>query len=170
MNLLAKALFVVSATWMGCESAMSGACSHAKASNSDSIKEVEKVLAPQRDDLIRPFALKEAPEMWRVIQKLRGEIELVKCNAVKLEKELIEFGRNPSESSDIGRLRETLVELQDLHDRVYRKLIDAYVAAKKYHAMPSRRDYAELKRRALEDGLNEAAMTERKYDAMSQGK
>lgn len=33
-------------------------------------------------------------------------------------------------------------------------------------SLPSRRDCAELKHRTLEDGLDEAAVTERKYYAM----
>ena len=46
------------------------------------------------------------------------------------------------------------------------KLEDAYIAAKKYEAAPSRKDYQELHRKALEDGIQEADAAAAKFKEM----
>ena len=46
------------------------------------------------------------------------------------------------------------------------KLEDAYIAARKYEAAPSRKDYQELHKKALEDGIQEADAAAAKFKEM----
>ena len=63
-----------------------------------------------------------------------------------------------------------LKELRSAYDAIFDKLEDAYIAAKKYEASPSRKDYQETMKRALEDGIQSAAMATERYKAMTNQK
>ena len=71
---------------------------------------------------------------------------------------LILFHRNPDADEDYKALVAGLKELRSAYDAIFDKLEDAYIAAKKYEASPSRKNYQETMKRALEDGIQSAAM------------
>ena len=121
-----------------------------------------------RDRLVRPFALKEMPRVWQTVQTLRGEITSLDEHIVHLRKTLQSFGRNPATSPDYHALLETRQELKAAHDRLYRQLQDAYLAAKMYAISPSSTHRQELLRQAQESGEQEAELVRQRLDALRQ--
>ncbi len=119
-----------------------------------------------KDDKIRTFALKEAPRVWNVYQSLQSEIAVQNERIEELRRTLEEFGRSPSKDSDFIRINKLRDDMIRSKDALRSKLEDAYIAARKYEASPSRKDYRELHRKALEDGILEADQAEAKFREM----
>lgn len=124
----------------------------------------------KRDVVLRPFALRETPSIWRSIQNLRVESEVLGANYKKLEAELREFGRNPEQDSDLKKIKTQKATIDEMHDRVYLKLEDAYIAAAKYEAAPSSKEYENLKRKTIADGVAEAELTTQKFNSLRKEK
>ena len=119
-----------------------------------------------KDEKIRNFALKDAPKVWAVYQSLQSEIEVQNGKIEELRKTLISFGKDPERDVDFQRictLRDDMVRSRKV---LRTKLEDAYIALRKYEASPSRKDYQELHRKALEDGIQEADAAEEKFKEM----
>lgn len=121
-----------------------------------------------RDRLVRPFALKEMPNVWQTVQALRGEIASLDEHLERLSAELLAFGRSPGASPDYRALLETHLELKAAHDRLYRQLQDAYLAAKMYAITPGSAHRQELLRQARESGEQEAEIVRQRLDALRQ--
>lgn len=109
-----------------------------------------------KDEKIQTFALKEAPKVWEVYQSLQSEIDVQAEKIEELRKSLETFGRTPVEDTDFVRICALRDEMKRSRDALRTKLEDAYIAARKYEAAPSRKDYQELHKKALEDGILEA--------------
>ena len=123
-----------------------------------------------KDDKIRTFAIKDAPKMWQVYQSLQGEIDMQSANIEELRKTLVAFGKQPELDEDFKRICAVRDEMVRTRKTLRAKLEDAYIAAKKYEASPSRKDYQETMKRALEDGINDANMATERYKAMTRTK
>ena len=116
------------------------------------------------------FAMKESPRIWQTIQAMRGEMADSGTKIKRLRADLIEFDRNPDTDEDYKALVDGLKELKRAYDAIFDKLEDAYIAAKKYEASPSRKDYQDTMKRALEDGIQDANMATERYKAMTRQK
>ena len=108
--------------------------------------------------------------MWQTVQALRAEHETRMSALAKLRTELDDFGRNPDVDPDYVLLKTANDELEEFLNTVYAKIEDAYIAYKKYQATPGTREYGDMMRRLLADGLNEAAAAEGRYLRMSREK
>ena len=120
--------------------------------------------------LLQDFALKESPQIHATIQMLRAEMTDSGAKIKKLRADLLEFDRNPDADDDYKALVAGLKELRHAYDAIFDKLEDAYIAAKKYEASPSRKDYQQMMKRALEDGIQDANMATERYKAMTRQK
>ena len=129
------------------------------------IAETNRIQA-SKDDKIRTFALKEAPMVWEMYQSLQGEIKVQHEKIEELHKSLESFGRQPEQDQDYIRIRAICDEMVRASRALRSKLEDAYLAAKKYEASPSRKEYQELQRKALEDGMIEADAAAAKFKEM----
>ncbi|MBO4709859.1 MAG: hypothetical protein J5727_08810 [Kiritimatiellae bacterium] len=119
-----------------------------------------------KDEKIQAFALKEAPKVWEVYQSLRSEIDVQDEKIEELRKSLETFGRTPEEDTDFVRICALRDEMKRSRDALRTKLEDAYIAARKYEAAPSRKDYQELHKKALEDGILEADAASARFKEM----
>ena len=119
-----------------------------------------------KDEKIRTFALKDAPKVWQVYQSLQGEIDVQSGKIEELRKTLVTFGKQPELDEDFNRICAVRDEMIRTRKALRVKLEDAYIAAKKYEASPSRKDYQELHKKALEDGILEADQAEAKFKEM----
>ena len=117
--------------------------------------------------LLQDFALKESPQISRTIQMLRAEMSDNGSKLKKLRADLLEFDRNPDADEDYRALLDGLKELRHAYDAIFDKLEDAYIAAKKYEASPSRNDYQQMMKRALEDGVQDPNMATERYKEMT---
>ena len=130
------------------------------------IQEEKKRIQEAKDDKIRSFALKDAPKVWAVYQTLQSEIDIQNGKIEELRKALEAFGKVPDQDVDFQRicaLRDDMIRSQNT---LRTKLEDAYIASRKYEAAPSRKDYQELHKKALEDGILEADAAEAKFKEM----
>ena len=125
---------------------------------------------PAQVQLLQGFAMKESPKIWQTIQAMRAEMMTSGAKIKNLREELQLFGRNPEFDEDYKSLVAGVQELRRAYDAIFDKLEDAYIAAKKYEASPSRKDYQETMKRALEDGINDANMATERYKAMTRQK
>ena len=119
-----------------------------------------------KDDKIRTFAIKDAPKVWQVYQSLQGEIDAQSGKIEELRKTLVAFNKSPEQDEDFNRICAVRDEMIRTRSTLRAKLEDAYIAAKKYEASPSRKDYQELQKKALEDGILEADQAEAKFKEM----
>lgn len=118
--------------------------------------------------LLQKFAQKESPEVWRTIQSLLGEISESAQSLKRLRDQLTEFDRNPELDEDYKALRFGLQDLKRAYDAIYDNLEDAYIAAKKFEATPSKREYHDMMKKALEDGIQSATIATERYKMMRQ--
>lgn len=127
-------------------------------------------LQEAKDEKIHAFALKEAPKVWEVYQSLQSEIDVQGGKIEELRKTLETFGKDTAQDKEfnaICALRDDMIRSRQL---LRTKLEDAYIAAKKYEASPSRKDYQETMKRAIEDGIQDANMAAERYKAMTRQK
>lgn len=120
--------------------------------------------------LLQDFAVKESPKSWQIIQVMRAEISTSEAKLNELKADLLEFDRNPDADEDYKSLVAGQKELRRAYDAIFDKLEDAYIAAKKYEASPSRKDYQATMKCALEDGIQDATMATERYKAMTRQK
>ena len=120
--------------------------------------------------LLQEFAQKESPEVWRTIQSLRGEMTESARKLKRLRDQLTEFDRNPELDEDYRALRFGLQDLKRTYDAIYDNLEDAYIAAKKFEASPSRKEYQDIMKKAIEDGIQNATIATERYKMMMRQK
>ncbi len=125
-----------------------------------------KRIQEAKDDKIRSFALKDAPKVWAVYQSLQSEIDVQNGKIEKLRKTLVSFDKDPERDVDFQRICALRDEMVRSWKALRTKLEDAYIASRKYEASPSRKDYQELHKKALEDGILEADAAEAKFKEM----
>ena len=121
---------------------------------------------PEQIQMLQDFAMKESPKIWQTIQSMRAEMTTSGAKLKSLREELQLFNRNPDADEDYKSLVAGLKELRRAYDAIFDKLEDAYIAAKKYEASPSRKDYQQMMKRALEDGIQDANNVTERYRAM----
>ena len=121
-------------------------------------------------DLLKAFALQEAPQLWQSVQALQIECEARKTGLAGLKNDLLEFGRNPDEDADYLDLKLSCESIRGALEQICAKIEDAYIAYKKFQAAPGRADYENLMRKSLEDGIQEADAASRRYRSMTQDK
>lgn len=120
----------------------------------------------QKDEKLRSFALKDAPSLWGSYQEILAEVSTLDENLKTLRKTFQDFDRNPEEDADYKRISSLRNELDATAKSLYGKLEDAYLAAKKFEAKPSQKEYEELRRKILEDGIREAESATQRYRKM----
>ena len=64
------------------------------------------------------------------------------------------------------KIKAQKLAIDELHDRVYMKVEDAYIAAAKYEATPSSKEYEDLKRKTIADSVLEAEMATQKLNSL----
>lgn len=126
--------------------------------------------AAAKEDKLRTFAMKNADGLWRTYQLLKGEIDGQNKRIEKLKDAFVEFGKNPEDDADYRRIcgmRDSMVKSREI---MRGKMEDAYLASVKFEATPGKDEYAEIMRKALEDGIREAESTATRFGIMAQEK
>ena len=123
-----------------------------------------------REERIRAFAIKEAPALWKTYQDLLGAIAEQDNRIVDLEKTLKDFDKEPSQDKDYMGICAMRDEMAAVAKSMRTRIEDAYLAYCKFQATPSRREYDELQRKILEDGIREAESAVKHFDQMRKTK
>ncbi len=131
---------------------------------------VKRQWTDRQVEMLRSFALQESPSLWQTVQALKAESAARKAELKKLRDDLALFGRNPNRDPDCLSLKKSYEELDESVMVVYTKLEDAYLSYKKFQATPGKKEYGDLMRKALEDGIQEADAASAKYKNLSQTK
>ena len=124
----------------------------------------------KREERLKIFAMKEAPILWKVHQDLQGAIVEQDKRIADLAKTLETFNKDPMQDADYLRIRSMRDEMVAARDSMHTKIEDAYLAFCKFQATPSRKDYDELRKKTLEDGIKAAEDTARRFDEMRSAK
>ena len=133
----------------------------------DAAKRIERARDTKEDEL-RTFAMKESPSVWKILQTLSAERETL-CGKIKgLEDTLRRFGKNPDADEDVVKLKDSRSQLDTQISLVNGKLESAYLAAKKYEAMPHRKDFNDLMHKSIEDGISAAEQAEKRYKELKE--
>jgi len=122
--------------------------------------------AQSKDDKVRDFALKEAPSVWNAYQVLVDAIEVQNKKIAELRKTLEMFDSNVGDDADVRNLSRVHDEMVASRDAIKAKLEEAYLQARKFAASPDRKEFDELRKKAVEDGVKEAQSALRRYKAM----
>lgn len=128
--------------------------------------ELKKAQISAKEDKLRSFALAESPELWRISQRLKGEIQLQAERIAKLRDAFVEFGKDPEQDADYRSICTMRDEMIESLTKINEKLEEAYLASKKFEATPSRSEYDSLRQKALQDGIHEAEIATKRFDEM----
>lgn len=172
MKALVLVFGVVLLVCEGCTSQAPAPVQHVEVEKPPAVAPVEVVtthrrLSAKQENLLRTFALQEAPQLWQTVQSLRGEIVSRNKAMTQLAAELREFDCKPEDDMTYRELQVGREQMACTLDNVYQKLENAYIAYKKFQATPGRKEYADAMNRAFEDGIHEAEATARRYSVMS---
>lgn len=126
--------------------------------------------AANREDRLRSFALKEATVLWKAYQDLGAQIDAQGQRIEELRKTLVEFNKNPEQDADFRAICTMRDAMIGVRSSLRRKIEDAYFAFRKFEATPSRKDYDELRRKAVEDGIQEAMSAIRRFNLIRKEK
>lgn len=126
----------------------------------------ENVARQKQNALVKEFAEKEATTLWRTLLTLTSEIDTQTAKIKELKSVLEGFGRNPEEDADYRQICEMRDSLIGSVSEIRAKLEDAYIASKKFEATPGRMDYEAIRRKAIEDGVQEADAAIKRFDLM----
>lgn len=126
--------------------------------------------AQNKDEKVRDFALREMPSVWRAYQVMSSAIEEQGEKIAELRKTLELFGTDADSDADFRKILKMRDELSASRDAIKAKLEEAYLQARKFAASPDRKDYDELRKKAIEDGVSEAQAALRKYKSLKEQK
>ncbi len=116
-----------------------------------------------KEDELRTFAMKESPSVWKILQTLSAERETLSGKIKVLEDTLKRFGKDPDADEDVIKLKNSRSQLDAQISLVNGKLESAYLAAKKYEAMPHRKDFNDIMHKSIEEGISAAELAEKRY-------
>lgn len=124
----------------------------------------------EKEESRRAFALKESPVLWKTIEDLKSRIQEQNGKLNKLKRTFDDLGMAADEDSDylvLVRERDAMVgRLAEVN----RELDQAYLAAVKYEVTRGKAEKVDFERKALEDGVSEAAQSRAKYDELRKSK
>ena len=117
-------------------------------------------------DKLRTFALRDAPVIWKAHEQLKAAIVEQDVRIKDLAMTLKEFDKNPETDSDYLAICAARGEMETSLKGIRRKLEEAYLAYCRFKATPSHKEYEELMRKALDDGMQAADAATRKFEQM----
>lgn len=119
-----------------------------------------------KDYKVREFAIKEAPSVWKAYQFMSDAIGEQDGKISELRKTLEMFDASVDGDVGIRRLSRIRDELIASRDAIKSSLDEAYIQSRKFAAAPDRKEYDELRKKAIEDGVKEAQSALQKYKVM----
>ena len=129
-------------------------------------KEAEAKREEAKANKLRTFALRDAPVIWKAHEQLKAAIVEQDVRIKDLAATLKEFDKNPETDSDYLAICAARGEMETSLNGIRRKLEEAYLAYCRFKATPSHKEYEELMRKALDDGMQAADAAKRKFEQM----
>lgn len=129
-------------------------------------EEAARIEAEHKEGRLRAFILKEAPALWAAYQNLKAAVAEQDSKIGRLRETICEFGRNPDMDADFRSICAMRNDMAASLNTLRIKIEDAYLASLKYEATPSRMEYDVLRRKLIEDGMQEAESAARRFNDM----
>ena len=126
--------------------------------------------AESREDKLRTFSLQNAGELWRTYQTLKDAVAEQDKRIEELKKSYALFGRAVDEDADYKAILAKRDGMVQAVGTLHKKIEDAYLAWVKFQATPGRAEYAEVLKKALRDGIQEASAAESRLKDMCKAK
>lgn len=117
----------------------------------------------RKQDEIRRFSLKEAPDAWMALSRLKAEQVSLEKQISELESALSSFGETLSMDPELAQLRKSKKDVEGQIDAILAKLEKAYLLSRKHEAMPNAKAFEEAVQAQANDGLFSAEMLEQHY-------
>lgn len=115
---------------------------------------------------LRTFAVSDAPSIWRAYQDLDAAIAEQDMRIKDLAAALREFDKEPEKDADYLVICSVRGEMADSLKVIRKNLEEAYFAYCRFKATSNHKEYAELMRKALDDGAQAADAATRKFEQM----
>ena len=143
----------------------------AEENNGDAAKELHEQIEPpttpqSKDDKVRDFVLREAPDVWQTYTQIGQAADELTQRANKLKQTLEEFAVNPQGDADYNLLIDKRNALLATRATLKIKMEKAYIESRKYAAMPSKKSSETIRRKVLEDGIEEAEAAKAKFEEL----
>lgn len=129
-------------------------------------EEAARMEAEHKEGRLRAFVLKEAPALWAAYQNLKAAVAEQDSKIGRLRETICEFGRDPDMDADFRSICAMRNDMAASLNTLRIKIEDAYLASLKYEATPSRMEYDALRRKLIEDGMQEAESAARRFNDM----
>lgn len=120
----------------------------------------------RREEALKEFALKEAPQMWQTYEGLGAAIENQSSRMAELRKTLVSFERNPDEDADYMELVSNRQAMVESRDSLHEKIQKAYLQYCKFLATPGNAEVESLHRKVMEDAMQEADAAKMRFKEM----
>ena len=133
-------------------------------------KAVEARRMAANEDKLRTFSLQNAEELWRTYQLLKDAVAEQDKRIEELKKSFALFGRAVDEDADYKAILAKRDGMVQAVGTLHKKIEDAYLAWVKFQATPGRAEYAEVLKKALQDGIQEASAAESRFKDMCKAK
>lgn len=133
-------------------------------------KERQKQSEAAIESILKDFAMKESPVLWKSVMQMRKDIAEQDMRLDRLCKAFRDVGENPEADNDCANLKQQREEMQGELENVIAALKRAYVESRKYEATLGQSKRTEFERNAKEKGLDEAAAAVRRYEEMRRQK
>lgn len=130
----------------------------------------EVALLQKKRDLVRDFALKEAPATWESFQALESECESASVQVAELRKTLESFGKDAEGDNDFIAARQKLGEMNQTRAALWGAMERAYIQYCKFKASSGDVELAELSSSATADAIKAADAAKERYRTMTQEK
>lgn len=117
----------------------------------------------RKQDELRRFSLKEAPDAWLALSRLRAEQASLKKQIEELEVMLTSFGKSLSIDSELAQLRDSQKSIEEQINEITARLERAYLLSRKQEAMPNGKAFEDAVEAQANDGLFSVEMLEQHY-------
>ncbi len=123
-----------------------------------------------KEEKLKNFALKEAPQMWQTYVSLGESIESQSVRLEELRKTLVSFEQDPKQDKDYKMLVSMRDEMVKSRAALHEKIKQAYLQYSKFLATPGNAELEALHKKSMEDGVREAEATMKHYREMTKEK
>lgn len=117
-----------------------------------------------KDEILRGFSLKECPEVWRTIQKLRAELSVQNDAVQELQKRFADMGRTPGNDPDYLNICKERFSIAELLKAAYASLEEAYLKSRTSESTLGGKKIEELDSDTQQNSLQESDRTRRMFE------
>lgn len=117
---------------------------------------------------VEEFALRELPSAWMVYRELEAEIKVYAYSLKDAEKAFAKFGMEIGRNENYAEAKLVYEAMKLASEKIRRKIVDAYIAHKKFETTPGA-EYYSLRDGVAKEIIDEAEGVRQKYARLLNG-